>query len=322
MGDIIHSMVVLQFIKKQIPNCSIDWIVEDKFKSILEYNKDIDNILPINLNSIKKNKRDIFKQINILKEYGKKNYDVVIDMQGLIKSAIVSKIVGSRFVGSFISGFDKDSIRESIASWFYDKKVYISYSKNVIDRNIRLINKSLDINITKDEVLSKQPFLMSNSNLKENYSYEIVFVIGASTKNKIYPKEKFLELAQRLDKNILVVWGDECEYDIAKWLENKYNNIKVSSKGDLNDLKNIISSAKLVIGGDTGPTHIAWGLNIPSITIFGNTPHYRNTYITDINKVIKSSSDVNPLKLDKNDFSIEEIKASKIEEMAKELLLC
>lgn len=320
MGDIIHSMVVLQFIKKQIPNCSIDWIVEDKFKSILEYNKDIDNILSINLNSIKKNKKNIFKQIKIVQEYGKKNYDVVIDMQGLIKSAIVAKIVGSRVVGSFISGFDKDSIRESIASWFYDKKVYISYSKNVIDRNIRLINKSLNINITNDEVLSKQPFLMSNSNLKEKYHYDIVFLIGASTKNKRYPKEKFLELAQRLNKSILVVWGDEDEYNSAKWLEDNFDNIKASSKGDLNDLKNIIMNAKLVIGGDTGPTHIAWGLNIPSITIFGNTPHYRNTYITNINKVIKSSSDVNPLKLDKNDFSIEEIKASEIEKIAKELL--
>jgi len=320
MGDIIHSMVVLQFIKQKISNCTIDWIVEDKFKSILEHNKDIDNILPVDLSSIKLNKKNIFKQIKIVKEYGKNNYDVVIDMQGLIKSAIVSKIVGSRIVGSFISGFDKDSIRESIASWFYDKKIYIGYDKNVIDRNVRLVSKSLDINITKDELLSKNPFLYSESKIKEEYNYEIVFVVGASTQNKIYPKERFLELAQRLDKDILVVWGNEEELDIAKWLQSNCEKIKVSLKGDLNDLKNIISNAKLVIGGDTGPTHIAWALNIPSITIFGNTPEYRNTYITDINKVIKSSSDVNPLKLDKNDFSIGEIKASEIEQIAKELL--
>ncbi|MGK0256266.1 MAG: heptosyltransferase-1, partial [Arcobacteraceae bacterium] len=63
-----------------------------------------------------------------------------------------------------------------------------------------------------------------------------------------------------------------------------------------------------------------WALNVPSVTIFGNTPPYRNTYITDINKVIKSNSTVNPLKLDKNDFTICDIKASEIAKIAEELL--
>ena len=65
---------------------------------------------------------------------------------------------------------------------------------------------------------------------------------------------------------------------------------------------------------------MAWALNIPSITIFGNTPEYRNTYPTSINKVIKSISEVDPLKLDKNDFTIRDIKVSEIVEMAKVLL--
>ena len=64
---------------------------------------------------------------------------------------------------------------------------------------------------------------------------------------------------------------------------------------------------------------MAWALNIPSITIFGNTPEYRNTYITNINKVIKSDSYVDPLKLNKNDFSIKDIKAVDIFNMIKEL---
>jgi heptosyltransferase-1 len=65
---------------------------------------------------------------------------------------------------------------------------------------------------------------------------------------------------------------------------------------------------------------MAWGLNIPSITIFGNTPHTRNTYITPINKVIKSKSIVDPLKLDKNDFSIKDIDPQDIVTLALELL--
>jgi heptosyltransferase-1 len=319
MGDIIHTMIVLQFIKKQLPQVKIDWIVEESFSGILENNPHIDNILTINLKSIKKNKLAIFEQIKILNSYAKNNYDIVIDAQGLLKSAIVSKIVGGRIVGSKIVGFDKDSIRESIASWFYDEKVNISYEKNVIERNCKLISSALNITIEKENILEKESFLFSTNDT--NQKYEIVFVVGASKVNKIYPKEKFLELAQRLNRKIIVVWGNAEEHAIAKWLSEQNSLIEIAPKGSLNDLIGIISNSKLVIGADTGPTHIAWALNIPSITIFGNTPEYRNTYITNINKVIKSESDVNPLKLDKNDFSIKEIKAQEICVMAKELLI-
>jgi len=74
----------------------------------------------------------------------------------------------------------------------------------------------------------------------------------------------------------------------------------------------------LLIGNDTGPTHMAWGLNVPSITIFGPTPINR-VYVTPINRVVKSSSTVNHYKLDKNDFSIREIEADEIIKIAKEL---
>ncbi len=319
MGDIIHAMVALQFIKKQFPNSKIDWIVENGFKGVLENNPHIDNILPVNLKSIKANKSEIFNQIKILNEYAKNNYDLVIDAQGLIKSAIVSKILGGRVVGSQIIGFDKDSIREGISSWFYDKTVSIPYENNVIDRNIEVLCNSLDIKVSKKELLEKDSFLYSKDCdiTKTNY---IIFVVGASKSNKVYPKEKYLDIAHLLKEDILVVWGNEEEYTIAQWLSSASNFIKTAPKGNLNDLKRTISESRLVIGADTGPTHMAWALNIPSITIFGNTPEYRNTYITNINKVIKSDSEVNPLKLDKNDFSINEIKAVDIANIAKELL--
>ena len=319
MGDIIHTMVTLQFIKKQFPNYQIDWIVEDGFKDILQNNPHIDNILPINLKSIKKNKLEILNQIKLLQKYAKNNYDIVIDAQGLLKSSIVSKIIGDKIVGSFISGFDKESIRETVASWFYDKKVFIPYAKNVINRSIKVICEPLNIKVSKEDILNKEPFLFTQTKLKSNSKY-IIFVIGASKPNKIYPKEKFLELAQRLNKKILVVWGNQKEEQTADWLTKESNLIKKAKNGNLDDLKLNIQNSILVIGGDTGPTHMAWALNIPSITIFGNTPELRNTYITNINKVIKSQSFVDPLNLDKNDFSIKDIKAGDIAHIAKELL--
>ena len=320
MGDIIHAMVALQFIKKTFPNAQIDWIVEEGFKSVLENNPDIDTILPINLKSIKKNKKEIFSQIKLLNNYGKNNYDIVIDAQGLLKSAIAAKIVGGRIVNSKIIGFDKDSIRESLSSFFYDETVHIPYEKNVIERNIKILCSALDITVSKKDILNKKKFLYHRSKLKIDARNFITFVIGASKENKIYPKEKFLELAIQLNEKVLVVWGNEEEYQTALWLSEQSDLILLDKKGNLEDLKQKIQNSKLVIGGDTGPTHMAWALNVASITIFGNTPEYRNTYITDINKVIKSNSEVNPLKIDKNDFSIKDINVDEIVEVARGLL--
>ena len=79
MGDIIHAMVILQFIKKQCPDIQIDWIVENGFKGVLENNPHIDNIYPVNLKAIKKKKMEILSQISLINSYAKNNYDLVID---------------------------------------------------------------------------------------------------------------------------------------------------------------------------------------------------------------------------------------------------
>jgi heptosyltransferase-1 len=312
MGDIIHAMICLQFLKKEYPNLHIDWFVEKGFSQLLDNNPHIDNIIEVNLKNIKKDKLSIFKQIKEISKYKKNDYDLVIDAQGLLKSAIVSKLIGKHVVG-----FSKDSIREGIAALFYKQKVSIPYEENVIKRNLKVLCKTLDIELNEEDILNKESFLYSSEDIKDT---NIIFVVGASVKNKIYPKEKFLKLAKLIKEDITVIWGNDEEHKIAQYLSQNSSNIKISKRLNLNQLKSIISNSKLVIGADTGPTHMAWALNIPSITIFGNTPEYRNTYITNINKVIKSKTKVNPLKLDKNDFSIIEINEEGIYDLVKELL--
>ncbi|OPX27476.1 MAG: lipopolysaccharide heptosyltransferase I [Campylobacteraceae bacterium 4484_166] len=318
LGDIIHTMVSLQFIKKLIKDIEIDWIVEESFADILSNNKDIDKIIPINLKSIKRDKFKIFSQIKNLNKISKNRYDVVIDAQGLIKSAIVSKIVGNKIVGSYIAGFDKNSTRESAASWFYDKKIAISYDKNVIIRNCHLIASTLDIDISTKDILSKQPFLYSNGYKDE--SNNIIFVVGASKRNKIYPKENFLLLANILKQPIDVIWANDYEKKVAIYLSNHSSYVDMANRLTLDELKYKISKTKLLIGGDTGPTHMAWALNRPSITIYGNTPAKRNSYETDINKTIDSNSFVDANKLDKDDFSIKNIAPQDIANIANKLL--
>ena len=319
MGDIVHAMVALQFIKKKYPNIQLDWVVEKAFIGVLQDNPHIDNILPVELKAIKKNKLAIFKEIKRVKKYAKANYDLVIDAQGLLKSAIVAKLLGKK-----AAGFNRNSIREKVASWFYNIGVDIDYAANTIDRNAKVLGEPLGVEITPQMILNKEPFLFfKESEIYKSYlssdKKNIIFVIGSTWESRNYPKEKFAALADILQENVLIVWGDKQEREKAEWIAQNSSFAFVMPKLNLNELKALIASADLVIGNDTGPTHMAWGLNIPSITLFGPTPVSR-VYVTPINKVVKSASKVNPYKLNKQDFSIREIEADKIAHLAKELL--
>jgi len=319
MGDIIHAMVALQYLKKANPDVQIDWIVEQGFASVLEGNPHIDNILPVNLKAIKKEKLKLFEQLKLVKAYAKNNYDLVIDAQGLIKSAMVAKLLGK-----YRAGFSKDSIREGIASYMYTQKVNIAYDANTIDRNAKVMSEPLGVDITPQMIQDKEAFLFYKDtsvleSLLSKDKQNIIFVIGSTWESRNYPKEKFAQIADVLQENVLIAWGNEAEKERAEWIERQSPYAKALPKINLNDLKAIIGKSDLLIGNDTGPTHMAWGLNIPSITIFGPTPVNR-VYETAINKVVNSSSEVNHYKLNKEDFSISEIEVDEITTLAKGLL--
>ncbi len=321
LGDVIHAASVLEFIKHYIPNSQIDWFIEERNYQILEYNPYIDNILKLNLKSAKNSFSNLFQEILKIKKFAKKDYDIVIDMQGLLKSAIVSKILSKNCVG-----YDKNSIRESLASLFYRSKFDIPYHYNTIDRYRLLVSKALNIDIKKEDILNKKPYLFYDKSIScvvekflSSTKKNVVFIIGSTWQSRIYPKEKLVEVARELNANILIPHANENEKKDGLYIQDRCKNVKLLPRMDLNDLKNLISHVDLLIGNDTGPSYIAWANNIPSITLFGPTPPTR-IYETDINKMLKSPSKVNPYKLNKNDFSIKKIPSQAIIELANSLL--
>ncbi|MBF6647056.1 lipopolysaccharide heptosyltransferase I [Methylobacter sp. BlB1] len=320
LGDIVHAMVALQFIKAALPDSRIDWIVEERFAGVLKDNPDIDNVLTVNLKSLKNNKMSVFRQLKTIRGYAVNNYDLVIDAQGLIKSAVTA-----RFLGKRVAGFDADSVREKAASWFYDVKVACAYDANTIDRNATVLSEPLGIRISREQILTKKPFLFFDHEDQSLYTYlrqdrlNIVLVIGSTWESRNYPANRFIKIAEALQQNCLVIWGSEQEKNTADSMASQSRFINVMPKLDLNSLKALIAKADLLIGNDTGPTHMAWALNRPSITIFGPTPVSR-VYQTDINKVVKSASSVNPYKLNKQDYSIREISEQEIIGKARTLL--
>ena len=320
IGDIIHSMVVLQFIKQKYPNSVIDWFVEDSLKGVLENNPHISNIQTIRFSEAKRKKSLVILINEITKLRKLKKYDFVIDIQNLIKSAVVARLIPSvRTIG-----LDKNSSRERLASIFYSEKYLIEHSMNVIKRNVTIISDSLKIQIRHDDIIKKSPFLFFNSfsfsGLISKKKPNILLIPGASFKSKIYPVSKYAQLSEKINANFIVVWGSSSEKKIAQQIKLLSPQVSITSKLSIDNLKALIASVDLIIGSDTGPTHMAWALNKPSITLFGPTPGYRNTYKTNINKVIESDSIVNPLNINKNDNSIKNIDVNEIIKTALTLI--
>ena len=320
LGDIVHAMVVLQFIKQYNKDIDIDWIVEENFKELVEFHPDIKKVHIVKLKEAKRKQSPMLFIKELIKVHNFGPYDLIIDMQGLIKSALITKIIPSIKK----MGFDKGSIRESFASNFYKQKYKIDYAENIVKRNIGILNHALGININNNNIYEKKPFLYSDKDYKfsllSNDKKNILLVPGASFSSKCYPSEKYSELASKIDANFLSIWGNDSERALVKKINLMTPELRVANKLSLCELISLISKVDLVIGSDTGPSHFAWALNVPSIILYGSTPGFRNTFSTKINKIIESETYVNPYKINKKDFSIKNIKVEDIVKMAKEIL--
>jgi len=318
MGDIIQSMVVLQFIKTSIPNASIDWVVDTHFASLLEECPYIDNIIRLDIKEIKESK-SIFQLFVILNKLRKlKKYDLVFDLQGLIKSAIITRFIPS----DERIGFDRKSTREKLASCFYSKRYYFPYQTNVIKRYLGLVVSSLELEIDNRDILDKKPFFYLSQNKFESNKPNVVIVLGASFPSKIYPVEKYAEVVKSLQVKFIALWGSEKEKLMAHRLSLIAPNVEVSNKLDFKQLLILISNANLVIGGDTGPTHLAWALNKPSIMLFGPTNADRNSFQTKINLTLSSEYNSPVTKISKTESSIDNIPFQDVVRLAKGLIKC
>ncbi|MFP6150141.1 lipopolysaccharide heptosyltransferase I [Helicobacter pylori] len=322
LGDIIVSAVFLAAIKECLPNAQIEWFVDERFGAILEHSPYIDKLHPIALKSALKtfNPLKIFKLFKSLRVY---EYDIIIDMQGLVKSALITQMLKAPKK----VGFDYASAREGLSAFFYSQKVSIAYDEPILKRNFTLLSQAL--NLPKNEiseslssrfkVFSYQDSLKINAlNLNQNKP-KILFVLETSKINKTYPTERFKELALMLENfQICLLWHADEKKATALYGALKHQcDVLLLPKLTLNEVKALLFKMDVIIGGDTGITHLAWALQKPSITLYGNTPMERFKLESPINVSLTGNSNAN---YHKKDFSIQNIDPKKIKECVLNIL--
>ena len=306
LGDIVHAAIVLQFIKKHCPNAHITWLVDARFASLLKDHPLIDELVVLPL------KESFKKSYKIIKTLGK--FDKIIDLQGLFKSAVVAKLLGKE-----IYGFSRESVKEKIAARLYRHKFKIDYNENIIVRNLSLVGYALNFSFEKSEILKKSPcFEICKKFKNESGKKRVLIAAFASEESKIY--DKFKDVIRLLDGcEIYLCYGSESEKARAEAIISG-TKAKLLEKLSIKDMIDFIASCDLVIGNDSGLTHLAWAVNRPSITLFGNRPSHRNAYVTDKNLVVDMGKEIDARSIDKNDFCIREIYPETVANFAKRLL--
>ncbi|RWR03198.1 ADP-heptose--LPS heptosyltransferase [[Pantoea] beijingensis] len=272
MGDVLHTLPALTDAMNAIPGIRFDWVVEEGFSQIPSWHPAVDRVLPVAIRRWRKHwfgnqqreERVIFKR-----ELQSRTYDIVIDAQGLIKSAALV----TRLAKGIKHGQDSRSARESFASWWYDKRHEISKQQHAVERTRELFAKSLGYEkpATPGDYAIAQHF---RHRLSTDAGQYIVFLHSTTRDDKHWPEEKWqalIALMQPYGLTIKLPWGTEKEKARAERLAQGYDYVTVLPKMTLEQVARQLAGAKAIVSVDTGLSHLAAALSCPNITLFGPT---------------------------------------------------
>lgn len=284
IGDIVHTLPALAGIRAAFPGAKIGWAVERTSAEILRGNPLIDELVELDTRSLRNGRRieeiliDAGRQITELRKY---DFDVSIDFQGLVKSALVGKFTraGSRF------GFSKDGLREPASRFLLTETIELPPQIHVIEKNLRLAEQALGIEIDRAEL----HFPIHTETEHRDEADALAAAAGkpfailnpaGGWPTKLWPAERFGELAVRLEREAglrsIVVTGPN-ETELGERVASASGDSKpILASPTLKGMYELARSAAVYVGGDTGPTHIAVAARCPIVGIFGPTEWWRN----------------------------------------------
>ena len=279
LGDVIHCLPVVNDIHQHFPNVQIDWVAEESFADIPRMHAGVNQVFSVAMRRWKKHifSQNTWAEISDLKKLFKQNqYYAIIDCQGLLKSALIAKQALTTIKG-LKHGYDKNSIREPIASLFYEKTHAISYQQPAVTRNRALCALSLGYamptNAPDYGIAIKNDGSVSQVDIGLQPDY-IIALHGTSRDSKLWPVANWVELGRELAKknlNIALPWASEAELSRASEIAKQLKNAFVLPKLSIVELASVIAKAQAAVGVDTGLSHFAVALNVPTIAIYTDT---------------------------------------------------
>ena len=318
--------MAIQFIRKHIANAHISWFCDARFEQIARLLAGVDEVVALPLKDKK-----FLKSFGVLRQK-QGQFDIIIDLQGLLKSALVSRILGKN-----IFGFDRFSAKEGMASIFYTHKYSCNYDKNIILRNLELCAFALNFSFDEKEILAKEPCFLKSSRIPNENSRipsdesripnensripnrKILIAPFASESSKCYAHFASVIKGAKEFAQCFLVAGSEIERKKATKLAS--SGATLLAPLDLAQILEFMDTCDLIIGNDSGITHLAWAQNYATITLFGNRSGARNAFATPKNLIIQATPkhEIDAFHIDKSDFCINDIDPAQIIAKAKGL---
>ena len=270
MGDLIHTLPAITDASKAVPNVHFEWVSEEAFSEIPRWHPAVVNIIPVALRRWRKKPLTAWRSGEIasaIKSLKQQQYDTVIDAQGLIKSAIIT-----RFTTGLRCGLDKQSCREPLAALAYQQRYSVSKNMHAIDRVRYLFAHILNYQFDKNSLdygLDKSSF----NNPQTATEPYLVFLHGASRDPKLWAQSNWIALAKIAhDRGYKVYfpWGNQVEYQRAMSI-CKENYGQVLPKMTLTEMAGFLAHATGVVGVDSGLAHLAAALGVPGVTLYVTT---------------------------------------------------
>lgn len=284
IGDIVHTLPALSAIYRALPEAEISWVVEERSAEILRGNPLLKHLIEVDTRSLRGGK--VIEEILLdtgrqIKKLRVSDFDIALDFQGLLKSATIAKLAKAKRR----AGFSKQDLREPASRFLLNNTFKAERNIHIIRKNLTLAEKALNISVNGNHlefpIFTEDKHRLEAEKIIEqtNGNFAILNPAGGWV-TKLWHAEKFGQLSDKLwEQNNLfsVITTAPNENELAeKVLQNSKSGKILTAQPSLKGFYELAKRARVYVGGDTGPTHLAVAAKTPIVGIFGPTEWQRN----------------------------------------------
>ncbi len=270
LGDVIHNLPVATDIKRALPNAAIDWATEAPYAPLVALHPAIRQAFPVRLRELKSRWYDPVAWSRFFDDKSRlvnERYDLVLDTQGLLKSALVAG-----WPGSPVAGYDRNSIREPLASRWYEKQFAVSRSLHAVERNRALAAAAFGYEHAA-ECDYGLPQIWPKADDLPATPY-VVCLHATSRADKCWPASSWIALGRQLNAmglHVVLPSGSPAEFAQSQYVAKQLEMATPLAARSLADTAGILAHAEAVVGVDTGLAHLAVALKRPTIGLYLST---------------------------------------------------
>ena len=293
LGDVLHNLPIIWDIRARLPDAQIDWVIEEGYVKLLtplltrEGFQGIDRIIPFGLRRWKKSllSTQTWKEFfSFKKNLQQISYDFVIETQGLLKSAFVCALANKTpdAVVAGLANATEFSGYEPLARNFYTQQVKVPFQCHAVERSRYVVSSAFNwslIDRTESTVFyPEQASLPVISQQVEFQNPYVLFFHSTARDAKRWSEVNWIQLGNALEAQgyqVILPWGNPSEKAISEKLADSIPNSLVPNAFSIEEAFSIISNASLVVGVDTGLTHLSAVLNRPTVEIYCDSPRWK-----------------------------------------------